>query len=299
MEEFSVSPEYEDERLDKYLTALYPERTRSFFQQMIRSGQVLVNGIPAAKTGLSLKSEDLISVSFPEITEAKVQPEDIPLDILYEDAAVLVVNKPKGMVVHPAPGHFTGTLVNAVLWHCKGELSGINGEIRPGIVHRIDKDTTGTLIVCKTDAAHHFIAEQIASHTLTRRYVGLLTGHLKEPEGRIEAPIGRDPKDRKRMAVVAGGREAVTTYRVIEELQELTLAEFRLFTGRTHQIRVHMAHIHHPIYGDEVYGHAVKGLTGQCLHAKVLGFIHPSTGAYMEFEAPIPDYFQKLIEARR
>ena len=235
----------------------------------------------------------------PEPEELNVDPENIPLDILYEDDDLLVVNKPKGMVVHPAAGHSSGTLVNAVLYHCRGNLSGINGVLRPGIVHRIDMDTTGALVICKSDFAHQSLAEQLSVHSITRKYRAIVHGNLKEDEGTVRGAIGRHPTDRKKMAInERNGKPAVTHYRVLERFGNYTYIECQLETGRTHQIRVHMASIGHPLLGDAVYGPKkcpVKNLQGQTLHAMVLGFIHPRTGAYMEFEAPLPEYFSNLL----
>ena len=232
----------------------------------------------------------------------EIEPEKIPLDILYEDAEVILINKPKDMVVHPAAGHYSGTLVNGLLYHCRESLSGINGVMRPGIVHRIDKDTTGVLIVCKNDQSHNCLAEQLKEHSITRRYRALVHGVIKEEEGTVNAPIGRHPNDRKKMAIVSsGGKEAVTHYRVLERLKGYTYVECQLETGRTHQIRVHMTSLGHPLLGDEVYGNVKSPfkLQGQTLHAMVLGFRHPSTGAYMEFEAPLPEYFAHVLDVLR
>lgn len=288
------------ERLDRYLSNLPGEHSRSFFQKLIRDGAVKVNGETVEKTGATVEAFDVVEVCIPIAQEIAIEAEDIPLDILYEDRDLLVVNKPKGMVVHPAAGHLNGTLVNAVLYHCKGELSGINGEIRPGIVHRIDRDTTGALIVCKNDHTHQLIAEQIAAHSVTRRYVGIVHGNLKEDSGTIDAPIGRSEKDRKKMAVnERNGRRAVTHYKVLARFEKFTYVQFELETGRTHQIRVHMAHIHHPLLGDAVYGPSkcpFPDLIGQTLHAQVIGFIHPTTGEYVEVQAPLPEYFDKLLQ---
>lgn len=288
----------EEERLDKWLTAAVSGLSRSYIQKCIKDGRVSVNGEPA-KAGYRLRVDDEISFYIPEAAESAVEAEDIPLVVLYEDEDVLVVDKPKGMVVHPAPGHYSGTLVNAVLWHCKGQLSGINGVLRPGIVHRIDKDTTGSLIVCKNDLAHRAIAAQLKEHSINRTYRAIVHGVVKEEEGTVNAPIGRDDRDRKRMAVnEKNGKEAVTHYQVLKRFREHTYIECRLETGRTHQIRVHMTSIGHPLLGDEVYGARKTPfhLEGQTLHAHRLGFIHPSSGAYVETEAPLPAYFTRLLE---
>lgn len=290
-------------RLDSYLAEKRPDMSRSHIQKLIRSGQILLNG-QAAKTGCILSEADEICLPEQEpLSEPQVEPENIPLDIVYEDADVIVVNKPKGMVVHPAPGHSGQTLVNALMYHCSSSLSGINGELRPGIVHRIDKDTTGLLIACKNDAAHHAIAEQLRIHSITRRYIALVQGNIREDEGCIDQPIGRSRTDRKRMAVLSPGqgRSAVTHFRVLERFGSCTLVECRLETGRTHQIRVHMAWLHHPLVGDPVYGIKKDALAadGQYLHAAVLGFVHPRSGEYMEFSAPLPQYFEKQLEKLR
>lgn len=296
-QEFELSIEQAGERLDKALSSLYPELSRSFFQKLIKDGHILVNGIPK-KGNYNVSDGDLLSVTIPKAQEIAILPENIPLDILYEDDDVLVVNKPKGMVVHPSAGHYSGTLVNAVMYHCKDSLSGINGEIRPGIVHRIDMDTTGALIVCNNDNAHVKIAEQIKEHSVTRRYLGIVKGIVKIDSGVVEGTIGRHPAERKKMAVnVRGGKPAVTHYRVLERFKNHTLMEFVLETGRTHQIRVHMASIGHPLLGDFVYGNGISPwkLQGQTLHAAVIGFLHPTTGTYLEIEAPLPEYFKSLL----
>lgn len=287
-----------DERIDKYLGAVLSDRSRSFLQKLIREGSVRVNGKPV-KASYRMEDEDQIEILLPEPEAPEIPAEDIPLDILYEDEDLLIVNKPKGMVVHPAAGHRTGTLVNAVLYHCRGNLSGINGVMRPGIVHRIDRDTTGALVVCKNDRAHSHVAEQLKAHTITRRYLAVVSGVLKEEEGTVDAPIGRHPVDRKKMAAgVKNGKRAVTHYRVLRRFRNHTLIECRLETGRTHQIRVHMAFIHHPLLGDTVYGASRDPyhLEGQALHARILGLVHPVTGQYIEVEAPVPEYFQKLLD---
>ncbi len=287
----------DDCRLDKWIAGALPDLSRSYIQKCIKDSAVLVNDKPQ-KAGYRLKVDDEILFMIPEAAEPAIEAEDIPLDILYEDDDVLVVNKPKGMVVHPAPGHYSGTLVNAVLYHCKNSLSGINGSLRPGIVHRIDRDTTGALIVCKNDRSHNAIAAQLKEHTITRRYRAIVHGVIGQEDGTVRTTIGRDPKDRKKMAVnVDGGRTAVTHYKVLERYREYTYIECQLETGRTHQIRVHMAHIGHPVLGDEVYcGRKTPyKLQGQTLHAMVAGFVHPSTGEYLEVTAPLPEYFEHLL----
>ncbi len=285
-------------RVDAYLANLDETHSRSFYSKLIKEGQLSVNSKVVTKPSFVLSEGDVIKIDIPEPKPLEVLAEDIPLDILYEDDDVIIVNKPKGMVVHPADGHANGTLVNALLFHCRDSLSGINGILRPGIVHRIDMNTTGSLIVCKNDLAHNKIAEQIKVHSINRRYLGIVHGNLKNDSGTIDAPIARSKTDRKKMAIVEGGKEAITHYRDLERLNSYTFCEFKLETGRTHQIRVHMASIHHPLLGDEVYGPKkcpIKGLEGQTLHAWKIGFVHPTTGEYMEFEAPIPEYFQKLL----
>lgn len=298
MEKLFFTIEKGGERIDKYLSEQLEEMTRSHIQKLIKENMVRVNGM-AVKSNFKLSASDQIEVEIPELKEPDILPENIPLDILYEDQDILVVNKPKGMVVHPAPGHYTGTLVNAIMYHCKDNLSGINGVMRPGIVHRIDMDTTGSLLICKNDRAHQVLAEQLKEHSITRKYHAIVHGRLKEDEGTIDKPIGRHPIDRKKMSVhCTNGREAITHYRVLKRFQQFTYIECQLETGRTHQIRVHMSSIGHPILGDQVYGPAKcpYKLQGQTLHAKVLGITHPTTGEYMEFDAPLPDYFQGLLE---
>ena len=299
---FEVLNEQEGERLDKYLSDIYPEFSRSFFQKLIKENNILVNG-SNQKSNYRLKTDDIVKITIPDAVETPILPQDIPLDILYEDDDVLVVNKPKGMVVHPSAGHYSDTLVNAIMYHCKDSLSGINGEIRPGIVHRIDMDTTGSLIICKNDESHIKIAEQIKAHTCNRIYVGIVLGNIKDDEGVIDAPIGRNPTDRKKMAInYKNGKEAVTHYKVLERFGDYTYVQFSLETGRTHQIRVHMASISHPLLGDMLYSNynnsksRFKNLQGQCLHAQKIGFIHPRTGEYMEFSAPLPNYFDNLLK---
>ena len=301
LEEYTVEESQSGMRLDKFLTEIYPDQTRSFLQKLIKSGEIKVNGKPVTKAGFVVEGGDQVSASIPAPQTVEIEAENIPLDILYEDADVLIVNKPKGMVVHPSAGHYSGTLVNAIMYHCTDSLSGINGEIRPGIVHRIDMDTTGALIICKNDASHVDIAEQIKEHTVTRRYRGIVCGVVKEDEGTIEGAIGRHPTQRKKMAInEKNGKPAITHYKVLQRFAKYTYMEFRLETGRTHQIRVHMASIGHPLLGDELYGNpknlAMKGLQGQTLHAMVIGFVHPTTHEYMEFEAPLPEYFQNLLQ---
>ena len=297
LQRLTVSPEEAGVRIDKYLTEQLPDITRSYLQKLLKDGSVQMNG-KSVKTSTKTASGAVIELTIPEPEEPEILPEDIPLDILYEDSDVILINKPKDMVVHPAAGHYTGTLVNALMYHCKGDLSGINGVLRPGIVHRIDKDTTGVLIICKNDKAHNALAEQLKEHSITRKYRAIVCGNLKEDEGTVDAPLGRHPQDRKKMAIVrTGGKRAVTHYRVLERFGNYTYIECQLETGRTHQIRVHMASLGHPLLGDEVYGRVKSPfkLEGQTLHAMVLGFIHPTTGEYMEFEAPLPEYFEKLL----
>lgn len=288
-------------RLDKYLSLQLSEITRSFLQKLIKEGYVKVEE-QSVKANYKLKPDQTISVTIPPPKETEILPENIPLDILYEDEDLLVINKPKNMVVHPSAGHYSGTLVNAVMYHCKDSLSGINGAIRPGIVHRIDKDTTGSLIVCKNDESHLFIAEQIKEHSIKRIYRGIVSGYLKEQESSIKGNIGRHPTDRKKMAILTnGGKYAVTHYKVLEQWKNAAYMEFRLETGRTHQIRVHMAGIGHPLLGDTVYGNPKNPykLNGQALHAMTIGFIHPRTKEYLEISAPLPDYFEGLIKKLR
>lgn len=296
---FQISEEHNGKRIDKYLSSVLDGKSRSYIQGVIDEEKVNVNG-KIVKSNYKLKTKDVIDLEIPEPTELKVTPENIPLDILYEDKDVIVVNKPQGMVVHPAPGAYDGTMVNALLYHCK-DLSGINGIIRPGIVHRIDKDTSGILVVAKNDNAHNILAEQLKDHSMTRAYYALVEGVIKEDEGTINRPLARHPKERIKIAVVEGGREAITHFSVIERFKENTLVRCILETGRTHQIRVHMAYIGHPLVGDPVYGYKKQKfkLQGQMLHAKVLGFIHPSTKEYIRFESPLPDYFEDVLNKLR
>ena len=293
-----ASEESKNQRLDAFLASSLDGLTRSQAARLIESGEVAVNGETAGKSYKLAGGED-IAVTLPEPVEAV--PQDIPLDVVYEDADVIVVNKPSGMVVHPAPGHPDGTLVNALLYHCAGTLSGVGGALRPGIVHRIDRDTSGLIIAAKNDAAHQYLSAQLADHTLARTYECIVVGALREDRGTVDAPIARHPTDRKRMAVVAGGREAVTHWEVIARYPGYTHVRCRLETGRTHQIRVHMAYIGHPILGDTVYGakKEVPGLTGQCLHAVGLRFLHPRTHEVVELFCPLPEEFTRMLQKIR
>lgn len=289
-------------RIDLVLSQALPDTSRSFLQKLISSGAVLIDGTVCSSKKQKVEEGQEVTVTVPQPRQLEVKAEDIPLDILYEDSHVLVVNKPKGMVVHPAVGNYTGTLVNAVMYHCGDSLSSINGVIRPGIVHRIDKDTSGLLMIAKNDKAHACLAQQLAEHSITRAYHAIVYNNFQENQGTIDAPIGRDPKNRLRQAVnVSNSRRAVTHYKVMERLGPFTYIEARLETGRTHQIRVHMASRNHPLLGDMVYGPAKNsfGVQGQMLHAKVLGFVHPHTGEYMEFESPLPQEFQQILEKLR
>lgn len=287
-----------NERLDKMVSSIREEWSRSQVQQWIKDGDITVNG-KKEKANYRLQTGDLVEIEVPEPELADIEPEDLHLDIYYEDADVLVVNKPKGMVVHPSNGHFTGTLVNGLMYHCK-DLSGINGVLRPGIVHRIDKDTSGLLMVAKNDYAHEKLAAQLSEKTVTRKYFALVHGNIPHEAGTIDAPIGRDPADRQRMAVVDNGKDAVTHFRVLERFDRYTFIECRLETGRTHQIRVHMKYIGHPLAGDPKYGpKKTIDFGGQALHAGVLGFCHPRTGETLTFEAPLPDDFAHLLNTMR
>lgn len=293
-----IDEEFAGNRADKILSDVLSDYSRSFIQSLFADGLVVFNGKTVNKS-FKPKSGDVIEFSVPEPVSLSLEPENIPLEIAYEDEHLLVVNKPRGMVVHPAPGNYSSTLVNALLWHCKGKLSGINGVARPGIVHRIDKDTSGLLLVAKNDLAHVSLSEQIKAHTLDREYRAVIHGHLKDPEGIVDAPIGRSINDRKKMCVTErNSKNAVTHYQVIEEYRNFSFLKLKLETGRTHQIRVHMAYLGHPVAGDPVYGpkNGVASLNGQCLHAGVLGFVHPVTNEFIRVEAPLPDYFMNFIE---
>lgn len=295
---FIITEELVDWRIDKCLNTLMDSLSRSYIQKLVAEGEITVNG-KCVKSSYRVSTDDEVRLLLPPSVTPDILPENIPLSILYEDSDVIVVNKPKGMVVHPAPGHLSGTLVNALMYHCGEELSGINGVLRPGIVHRIDRDTTGSIIACKNDRAHNEIARQLKEHTIVRRYQAIVHGSLKEEEGTVRTLIGRHHTDRKKMAVVSsGGKEAITHYKVLEHFKDYTFIECVLETGRTHQIRVHMAHLGHPLLGDEVYGPKACPfrLQGQTLHAKILGFCHPSTGEYVETDAPLPEYFLKLLK---
>lgn len=289
-------------RVDQFLATLSePEISRSYASKLIKDGLIKIND-KSCKASAKVNAGDILMIDMPEPTSLDVEAEDIPLDIVYEDKDFLIVNKPKGMVVHPAAGHYNGTLVNAVMNHCGQDLSSINGVMRPGIVHRIDKNTTGLLVICKNDKTHKSLAEQLKVHSITRKYVAIVCGNIKEDLGTVDAPIGRSKKDRKKQAIdELDGRDAVTHYHVLERFGDYTLVECVLETGRTHQIRVHMASIGHPVLGDDVYGpkKCPFNLEGQCLHAKVLGFIHPTTGEYVEFNSDYPDYMKKLLEKLR
>ena len=300
MERYTLIAEKEDtgKRIDVFVSDNMDSLSRSMVQKLIESGDILVNE-KKQKSNYKLRSGDIISANIPDPENVDIVAEDIPLDVIYEDEDIIVVNKPKDMVVHPAAGHFSGTLVNALMFHCGDSLSGINGELRPGIVHRIDKDTSGILVSAKNDNAHRELALQLADHSITRIYYAICFGNIKEDEGTIDKPLGRNPKDRKKMAITEkDGRRAVTHYKVLERFGKFTLMQAQLETGRTHQIRVHMASIGHPLLGDKVYGSEKQPFgvnDGQVLHAGVLGFIHPTKKEYMEFRSPLPEGFEKLI----
>lgn len=293
-----LATDMEKQRIDKALALLQPDMSRSYIQKIIKDGKVLVNQ-KAVKANYKLEATDKITVYVPDPVVLDIQPEKMDLDILYEDDDIIVVNKAKGVVVHPAAGHYSGTIVNGLLYHCAGQLSGINGIMRPGIVHRIDMNTTGAIVACKNDTAHRFIAEQLKEHSITRRYEAIVYNRFQQKDGIVDAPIGRHPVDRKKMAVnYKNGKHAVTHYHVLGNLKgNYSYIQCELETGRTHQIRVHMASINHPLLGDDVYGPAKfpMRLQGQTLHARILGFIHPTTKQYIEFEAPLPEYFDKLL----
>ena len=302
MEYFTAAPEMEDtgKRIDVYISLVRDELSRSQVQKLIGDGHVTVNG-KQVKSNYKLKKDDIIDLEIPDPEPIDIKEENIPLDIIYEDKDIIVINKPQMMVVHPAAGHYSGTVVNALMYHCRGELSGINGIMRPGIVHRIDMNTSGVIVAAKSDSAHRSLALQFAEHTINRRYRAIVCGNIKDDNGTVDGPIGRSPKDRKKMAIVRDGKRAVTHFSVIERFGRYTYIEAVLETGRTHQIRVHMASIGHPLLGDDIYGSVKQpyGLKGQVLHAGLLGFIHPTKGEYMEFRSEIPEYFQRLLEKFR
>ena len=302
MKEFFTVENQEGDRIDRYLSEELEDRSRSYIQKLIKEQYVKVNEKPV-KANYRLSLGDMVEIDFPEAKEPDIVPEDIPMDILYEDQDIIMINKPKQMVVHPAPGHYSGTLVNALMYHCGDELSGINGTMRPGIVHRIDMDTTGSLVVCKNDMAHQSLSAQLKEHSIRRIYVAIVHGNIKEDSGTVNAPIGRHPTERKKMSThCKNGREAITHYQVLERFGDYTYIQCELETGRTHQIRVHMASIGHPLLGDQVYGPKkcpFPTLQGQTLHARTLGIIHPRTGEYLEVNAPLPDYFEELLESLR
>lgn len=298
---YVVPAEAQGVRIDKFLSEACDGLSRSYLQKLLKSELVEVDK-RTVKNSYKLSAGERIEFEVPEAAEPEIKAEDIPLDIIYEDSDIILVNKPKGMVVHPAAGHYSQTLVNGLMYHCRNGLSGINGVLRPGIVHRIDMDTTGVLIVCKNDFAHNAIAEQLKVHSITRKYFAIVYGVIQEDEGTVDAPIGRHPVDRKKMSINRkNGKEAVTHYRVLERFRQFTYVECQLETGRTHQIRVHMASIGHPLLGDSVYGPSKSPfkLQGQTLHAGVLGIVHPRTGNYMEFSAPLPEYFSELLDKLR
>ena len=296
--QFDITTDSVGTRIDKFLSDELPEVSRSYIQKLIKEEQITVNG-KVIKANYKLCAGDVLVLEEPELKEPDILAEDIPLEVLYEDSDLLIVNKPKGMVVHPSAGHYSGTLVNALMHYCKDDLSGINGVMRPGIVHRIDMDTTGSLLVCKNDFTHNDVAEQLKVHSIKRIYHAIVHGVIKEDEGTVDAPIGRHPIDRKKMSINhKNGKEAVTHYKVIQRFRNYTYIQCQLETGRTHQIRVHMASLQHPLVGDEVYGPAKCPfkLQGQTLHAKTIGIIHPRTGEYIEANAPLPEYFEALLK---
>ena len=299
MKEFFTVENQDGERIDRYLSEELEDRSRSYIQKLIKENHVTVNQKPV-KANYRLSLGDRVEIDLPEAKEPDIKPEDIPLDILYEDKDIIIVNKPKQMVVHPAPGHYSQTLVNALMYHCGFELSGINGTMRPGIVHRIDMDTTGSLVACKNDMAHQSLSKQLKEHSIRRIYVAIVHGNIKEEDGTVNAPIGRHPTERKKMSIHSrNGREAITHYQVLERFGNYTYIQCELETGRTHQIRVHMASLGHPLLGDMVYGPKkcpFPHLQGQTLHARTLGIIHPRTGEYLEVNAPLPAYFIELLD---
>ena len=296
-EKVVVSEQYNNSRLDKFLTTIFSDKSRSFFQNIIEEDLVKVND-SVRKSNYKLKENDIVEVKFPDAIEGTIKPENIPIEILYEDDDIIIVNKVQGMIVHPAPGVYSGTLVNALLYHCK-DLSGINGVVRPGIVHRIDKDTSGILVIAKNDFAHVKLSEDFKKHSITREYVAITEGVIKSDSGTIDKPLARDPKERIKIAIVEGGRRAITHYFVEKRFKSNTMVRCTLETGRTHQIRVHMASIGHPLVGDPVYGYKKQKfkVNGQMLHAAKLGFIHPTKGTYMEFTSDVPKEFQKVLQA--
>ncbi|MFR2663652.1 MAG: RluA family pseudouridine synthase [[Clostridium] scindens] len=302
MKEFFTVENQDGERIDRYLSEELADRSRSYIQKLIKENYVTVNQKPV-KANYRLSLGDRVEIDLPEAKEPDIKPEDIPLDILYEDKDIIIVNKPKQMVVHPAPGHYSQTLVNALMYHCGFELSGINGTMRPGIVHRIDMDTTGSLVACKNDMAHQSLSKQLKEHSIRRIYVAIVHGNIKEEDGTVNAPIGRHPTERKKMSIHSrNGREAITHYQVLERFGNYTYIQCELETGRTHQIRVHMASLGHPLLGDMVYGPKkcpFPHLQGQTLHARTLGIIHPRTGEYLEVNAPLPAYFIELLDKLR
>lgn len=302
MEYFTAAPEKDEtgKRIDVYISRFRDDLSRSQVQKLITDGKVTVNG-KNIKSNYRLREKDIIDIEIPDPEPLDIEAEDISLNILYEDSDVIVIDKPQGMVVHPAPGHYSGTVVNALMYHCKDSLSGINGCMRPGIVHRIDMNTSGIIVAAKSDAAHKSLAVQFAEHSINRRYRAIVVGNIKEDTLTVDKPIGRNPRDRKKMAVVEGGKRAVTHFTVLERFGKYTYIEASLETGRTHQIRVHMAYSGHPLLGDNIYGSEKQPykLMGQVLHAGVLGFVHPATGEYMEFRSEVPEYFEKLLERFR
>ena len=302
MEYFTAAPENDEtgKRIDVYISRFRDDLSRSQVQKLITDGKVTVNG-KNIKSNYRLREKDIIDIEIPDPEPLDIEAEDISLNILYEDSDVIVIDKPQGMVVHPAPGHYSGTVVNALMYHCKDSLSGINGCMRPGIVHRIDMNTSGIIVAAKSDAAHKSLAVQFAEHSINRRYRAIVVGNIKEDTLTVDKPIGRNPRDRKKMAVVEGGKRAVTHFTVLERFGKYTYIEASLETGRTHQIRVHMAYSGHPLLGDNIYGSEKQPykLIGQVLHAGVLGFVHPATGEYMEFRSEVPEYFEKLLERFR